>query len=95
MSTASLEKAWRDAEAKAIKLQREKDEALGKVRERFTDRLRGAVDEAAAAQKVWLDAQVAESLRVRLEAEKAAAPDADRYEAESVARSLGVSLDEE
>lgn len=76
----SLEKAWRDAEARAVKLQGEKDEALAKVRERFGEKLRGAVDEAASAQKAFLDAQVAESLR-------------DRPDGDEVARALGVSLD--
>lgn len=81
MSTVeSLEKAWRDAEAKAVKLQNEKDEAVSKVRDRFGDKLRSAVDEAASAQKAFLDAEVVESLR-------------DRPDGEDVARALGVSLD--
>ena len=75
-----LRKKWEDAEAKAHKLQAEKDEALAKLRERYADKLRGAVDEAAAAQKELLDAEVVESLR-------------DRPDGEKVAADLGLSLD--
>jgi hypothetical protein len=75
-----LEKAWRDAEARAVKLQGEKDEALAKVSDRFSGKLADAVDAAAAAQKEFLDAQVIEELK-------------DRPDGEAVARTLGLSLD--
>lgn len=81
MSTVkSLEKAWREAEGKAQKLQSEKDDALAKVNDRYGDSLPAAVDAAAAAQQEWLDAQVIESLR-------------DRPDGEAVARTLGLSLE--
>lgn len=75
-----LKKRFTDAEAKAHKLQAEKDDALAKVRSRFGDRLRKATDDAAAAQKAWLDAEAAESLK-------------DRPDGEQVAQTLGLSLD--
>lgn len=76
----TLRKEWQDAEAKAIKLQNDRDEALDKVRTRFNEKLTAAVDEAAAAQKAFLDAQVVDSLR-------------GRDDGEVVARTLGLSLD--
>ena len=81
MSTVKdLRKRWQDAEAKAHALQAEKDEAVDKVRTRYADKLRKAVDDAAAAQKEYLDAEVVESLR-------------DRPDGEAVAASLGLKLD--
>lgn len=77
--TKDLQKAFEDAEAKAHEIQADRDEALRKVRDRFDDKLRKAVDKAAEAQKAWLDAQVAESLK-------------DRPDGEAIAASLGVDL---
>lgn len=69
------------AEAKAYKLQAEKDEALQKVRDKYTDRLRDANDEAAAAQKELCDAEAAAAL-------------VGRDDAETVASNLGLTLPE-
>lgn len=60
-----LEKAWKDAEAEAIRLQNEKDAAVDKIRAKYTKRQRAAVDKAAKAQKAFLDRQVAEHLADR------------------------------
>lgn len=77
--TNRLEQTYRDAEAKAQKLMAEKDEAVQKTRDRYASRLQEANDEAAAAQKEWLDAVAAEALL-------------DRPDGEAVARSLGLTL---
>lgn len=79
-----LEQAWRDAEARAVKLQNDKDEALQKVRDRFADRQRAAVDEAAAAQKAWLDASAAQALADR--------DDLDEQAKQTLADNLGLTL---
>ena len=79
MSTKDLEKAWRDAEAEAVRLQNEKDDALDKVRAKYAKRQRAAVDKAAKAQKVFLDAEAADALR-------------DRPDGEAVAEALGLEL---
>jgi vacuolar-type H+-ATPase subunit E/Vma4 len=77
--TKSLQKAFEDAEAHAQKIMADKDEALSKVRDRYADKLRDANNEAAEAQKAWLDAQVAQDLL-------------DRPDGEALAASLGVDL---
>jgi vacuolar-type H+-ATPase subunit H len=69
---SELQKKYEAAEAKAHKLQADRDEAVAKARDRFTDKLRTAVDEAAQAQRDFLDAQVLESLSDRPEAEREA-----------------------
>jgi len=79
--TKDLKKAFEDAEAKAYKLQAEREEALQKVRDRFDDKLRDANAEAAEAQKAMLDAEVKESLK-------------DRPDGQAVADSLGIKLDD-
>lgn len=78
--TKDLQKSYEDAEAKAQKLQAERDEAIQKIRDRFDDKLRAARDEAAEAQKAMLDAEVRESLK-------------DRPDGQAVADSLGIKLD--
>lgn len=77
----TLKKRYEDAEAKAQKLQAEKDDALAKVRDRYSDKLAAAVDAAAAAQREWLNAEVVGSLR-------------DRPDGEQVAQTLGLSLED-
>jgi hypothetical protein len=74
-----LQDAFEQAEARAIKLQNEKDEALDKVRDRFRSRQQAAVQQAADAQKAWLDAAASEALR-------------GRDDAEAVANALGLEL---
>ena len=78
-SVAQLKKRAESAEAKAQKLQADKDKAVDAARGKYAERLQAAVDEAAAAQKEWLDAEAAEQLR-------------DRPNGERVARSLGLEL---
>jgi hypothetical protein len=68
-----LRKEYEDAEAKAQKLQADRDEAIAKVRDRYDGKLRAATDAAAAAQKEWRDAE-------------AFVPLLDRPDGESVAR---------
>ena len=75
--TDTLRKRWQDAEAKAQKLQADKDDALAKTRDRYSEKLRAAADDAAAAQKEWLDALAGDSLL-------------DRPDGEQIARSLGL-----
>lgn len=77
---SDLRKKYEAAEAKAQKLQSEKDDAFAKLRTRYADKLAKAVDEAAAAQKALNDAEAADALK-------------DRPDGESVAQSLGLSLD--
>lgn len=69
------------AEQRAQKLMAEKDEAVQKVRDKYTDRLRDANDEAAAAQKALCDAEAANALL-------------DRPDGPSVAEALGLTLPE-
>ena len=81
---ADLEKLRSDlekAEEKAAKIMADRDEALLKVRERFDDRLRAANDDAAEAQKAVCDAEAAEAL-------------VGRDDAEIVANNLGLTLPE-
>lgn len=78
-STSDLKKAWQDAEAAAVALQNEKDDAVDKVRAKYADRQRKAVDKAAKAQKAYLDAEAADALR-------------DRPDGEAVAEALGLKL---
>jgi hypothetical protein len=79
MTTKDLEAAYKDAEAKAFKVQTDRDEAITKVRAKYDDRLRKANNETAQAQKAWLDAQAADALL-------------DRPDGEEVARALGLEL---
>jgi DNA-nicking Smr family endonuclease len=81
-TTKDLKTAWQDAEAKAHKLQADKDQALAKVRDRYADKQRKANDEAAAAQKAYLDAQATDELRSR----------DDQDEAARIAENLGLTL---
>jgi DNA-nicking Smr family endonuclease len=79
---ADLEKLrsdWEKAEEKAQKLMADKDEALAKVRDRYTDKLQDANDDAAAKQKLYLDAEAAQAL-------------VGRPDAETVASNLGLTL---
>lgn len=81
MSNAqTLKQRYEEAEAKALKLQAEKDDAIAKVRSRYADKLSAAADTAAAAQKEWLDAEAVELLR-------------DRPDGDQVAEALGLSLE--
>lgn len=76
-----LRKASQDAEAKAQKLMAEKDDAMSKVRDRYSAKLAKATDEAAAAQKQLADAEAAQALM-------------DRPDGPSVADALGLTLPE-
>jgi hypothetical protein len=78
-TTKDLKQKWEQAEAEAVKLQNEKDDAVEKVRAKYTDRLRKAVDKAADAQKKYLDAEATDALR-------------DRPDGEAVAQALGLKL---
>jgi hypothetical protein len=94
-----LRSEWEQAEAQAHKLQAEKDAAIDKIRERYTDRQRKANDEAARKQKVYLDADAAQTLADRADAEAAAAPDPEaaaraRAGVALLAESLGLKLPE-
>lgn len=82
-STKDLKDKWQAAEAEAIRLQNEKDDAIDKVRAKYGDRLRKKVEAAAAAQKKFLDAEATDALRERPDQEAAAAKAAE----------LGLSLD--
>lgn len=77
--TKDLKKAYEDAEDKAQKIMAERDEAMDKVRSRFDDRLRKANQDAADAQKAWMDAEAVEALK-------------DRPDGEAVAASLGLKI---
>lgn len=82
--TDDLRKAWEQAEAKAHKLQAQKDAAMDKareVRDRLAPKMREANQAAADAQKAYLDAMAAEALL-------------DRPDGEAVANSLGLKLPE-
>lgn len=78
--TQKLREEWEQAEAHAIALQNEKDAAIDAVRAKYTDQCRDATNDAAAKQKLYLDADAGDALR-------------DRPDGESVARALGLSLD--
>jgi predicted DNA-binding protein (UPF0278 family) len=80
-TTKNLKKAWQDAESAAIALQNEKDEAIDKVRAKYGEKQRKAVDDAAAKQKLYLDAEAAAAL-------------VGRDDAELVASNLGLTLPE-
>jgi hypothetical protein len=72
---------YESAEAKAQKLMAEKDEAMGKVRDKYAEKLAVANDEAAAAQKALCDAEAAAAL-------------VGRDDAAVVANNLGLTLPE-
>jgi hypothetical protein len=81
---ADLDKLRSDheqAEQKAQKLMADRDEALAKVRDRYDDKLRAANEEARDAQKAYCDAEAAQAL-------------VGRDDAEIVASNLGLSLPE-
>lgn len=86
-----LEHAWLQAEAKAQKLQADKDAALTKVRDQYNTKVAKAVDEAAAAQKAYLDDQVIQSLLDRIDPD-APDPDAERARIQAQAAALGLTL---
>jgi hypothetical protein len=67
-----LEQTWRDLEAKAQKIMAEKDEAIAKVREQYTDQAAQANEDAADAQKAFLDADAAAALLDRPDGEAVA-----------------------
>jgi predicted DNA-binding protein (UPF0278 family) len=77
MSIEDLRTAWQTAEAKAQAIMAEKDEAIDKVRAKYTDKLRSATQDAADAQKAFLDADAVSAL-------------ADRDDGFVVAKSLGL-----
>jgi hypothetical protein len=76
-----LEQTWRDLEAKAQRIMADKDEAIAKVRERYADKQRQANQDAADAQKAYLDADAAAALL-------------DRPDGADVAAALGLTLPE-
>lgn len=86
-----LQQRYEAAEAKAHKLQADRDEALAKVRDRFNDRLRAAVDDAAQAQQELLDAQVLDSLADRPETERDAFAATIRQQSPDLAERLGLN----
>jgi hypothetical protein len=61
-TTKDLKTAWQDAEAKAQDIMAQKDEAITKVRDRFTAKLQDATDKAAHAQRAYLQAEAAQGL---------------------------------
>ena len=65
MDIDKLREKYEAAEAKAHKIQADKDEALQNVRDRFGDKLRKANDDTAAAQKELADAEAAQALADR------------------------------
>lgn len=73
-----LEKAWKDAEAEAVRIQNEKDAAIDKIRDRYTKRQQQANQKAADAQKRFCDATAANALL-------------DHPDGQNVARSLVAS----
>lgn len=77
--TEKLRADYEQAEQKAQKIMADKDEALQKIRDRYTDKLRDANQAAADAQKTWMDAEAAEVLL-------------DRPDGETVAKVLGLEL---
>jgi hypothetical protein len=82
---ADLEKLrgdWERAEAKAIQIQNDKDEAIDKIRAKYGDKQRDAVNDAAAKQKTFLDAEAAQAL-------------VGRDDAEIIAEALGLTLPNE
>jgi hypothetical protein len=80
-STDKLREDWQKAEAEAIRIQAEKDKAIDEIRAKYGDRQRKAVDEAAAKQKVYLDAEAAAAL-------------VGRPDGPAVAAALGLTLPE-
>jgi chromosome segregation ATPase len=80
-SIEQLRVRYEKLEAKVHKLQADKDDALQKVRDRFFDRLREANDDLAAAQKALADAEAAQAL-------------VGRPDAELIAANLGLTLPE-
>jgi ElaB/YqjD/DUF883 family membrane-anchored ribosome-binding protein len=76
-----LRDKYEKAEQKAQELQADKDDALQKVRDRFNDRLRKANDDLAEAQKALADAEAAQAL-------------VGRPDAELIAANLGLTLPE-
>jgi predicted DNA-binding protein (UPF0278 family) len=77
--TKKLRAEWEKAEADAVALQNKKDAAIDKVRAEYGEKLREAVNDAAAKQKMYLDAEAAAALL-------------GRDDAETVAANLGLTL---
>jgi predicted DNA-binding protein (UPF0278 family) len=77
--TKKLRAEWEKAEADAVALQNKKDAAIDKVRAEYGEKLREAVNDAAAKQKLYLDAEAAAALL-------------GRDDAETVAANLGLTL---
>jgi len=80
MSTHDLQTAYEVLEAKAYKLQADRDDAIAKVREKYNQKIRDANEDTAIAQKAYLDALAADGLR-------------DRPDGQAVAQALGLTLD--
>jgi membrane-bound lytic murein transglycosylase B len=74
------------AEAKALKLQADKDEAMQKVLDRFRDRQREANQDTATAQKALADAEASQAL-----ADRDDLSDAEKL---ALAANLGLTLPE-
>ena len=77
----TLRSDYEQAEARAQALMADKDAAIQRVRDEYGDELRAANDEAAAAQKLLCDAEAAQAL-------------VGRDDAETVAANLGLTLPE-
>jgi hypothetical protein len=78
-STDKLREDWQKAEAEAIEIQAEKDKAIDEIRAKYGDRQRKAVDEAAAKQKVYLDAEAAAALVGRPDGRRSPQPSASPF----------------
>jgi hypothetical protein len=81
-----LREEWETAEAKAIQIQGEKDKAIDDVRAKYGEQQRNAGDDAAAKQKLFLDADAAQALADR--------DDLDDDGKRALADSLGLTLPE-
>lgn len=81
MTAEELKAQYQQQEDQLVALQAEKDEKLQAVWNDYREDVQHMRDETAALQKQWLDAEAAEAL-------------AGRADAESVADSLGLTLPE-
>lgn len=88
----ALRSDYQAAEQKAQALMAEKDAAIGDVRGRYGDTLRGLNDEAARLQKLLNDGEATAALRVRYDDAVAAGDLAAAQAAQNLAETLGLTL---
>ena len=81
-TTDKLRQEHETAEALMFQLQAERDAAVKKARDEYRERIEQAIDAAAAAQKALCDAEAAQAL-------------VGRDDAETVAANLGLTLPED